>query len=474
MGALGLRSLPADRGARLLRASEAAFYPLYPALVAVVGRVLGGHFVLGGILVSLLAALGAFVLLERLAEERFGGSGARRALLYLALFPTAFFLQAVYSESLFLVLCLAAFVLAERGRFAYAGIVVGLAILTRPTGIVLLPALALIARRQSWKLVTALARRSGVSARALARGRRSVGVRPRRRNVAPASLAGRAARRDLGRPARRLGRRSSSSPPARTRTCTGLRSPRRTRRRSAPPSSTSSCSGFLVVFIALAAIAWRRLGAPYGLFAVLSLALPAQHPEHALAAPLAAALRPRDLPVLPRARVAQRPGAPRSRGDPRHQRTPPRGLRHAVGALGLGRIETRTDISRVNRRLVYWLLLVLALAGANYAARFSEGKPPKDILYQWDNAIGGVVQYGVILAFVLAIARGALLVARAAPAAELVVGRRPRARRARRDLRRLRDRLAAPPPRAASRASRPTTGTRLARRSSSPTRSSSA
>jgi len=136
--------------------SEAAFYPLYPALVSGVGRALGGHYILGGVLVSLLAALGAFVLLERLAEERLGGSGARRALLYLALFPTAFFLQAVYSESLFLLLCLAAFALAERGRFAYAGVIVGLAMLTRPAGIVLLPALALIARRQSWKLATAV------------------------------------------------------------------------------------------------------------------------------------------------------------------------------------------------------------------------------------------------------------------------------------------------------------------------------
>ena len=56
------------------------------------------------------------MLLERVAEERLGADGGRRAVLYLALFPTALFLQAVYSESLFLFLSLAAFVLAERGR----------------------------------------------------------------------------------------------------------------------------------------------------------------------------------------------------------------------------------------------------------------------------------------------------------------------------------------------------------------------
>jgi hypothetical protein len=127
--------------------ASAAFYPLYPALVAVLGRVFFGHYIAAGIVVSLAAALGAFLLLQRVAEERLGVDGSRRAVLYLALFPMALFLQAVYSESLYLLLVLAAFVLAERGRFAGAGVVTGLAILTRVTGVALLPALALLAWR---------------------------------------------------------------------------------------------------------------------------------------------------------------------------------------------------------------------------------------------------------------------------------------------------------------------------------------
>ena len=64
-------------------AAEAAFYPLYPALVAAIGRVFFGHYVLAGVVVSLAATLGAFVLLERLAEERLGAAGGRRAVIYL-------------------------------------------------------------------------------------------------------------------------------------------------------------------------------------------------------------------------------------------------------------------------------------------------------------------------------------------------------------------------------------------------------
>jgi Mannosyltransferase (PIG-V) len=127
--------------------ASAAFYPLYPGLVAALGRVFFGHYVLAGIVISLAAALGAFALLYRLAEERLGPDGAWRTVLYLAVFPTALFLQAVYSESLYLLLVLAAFVTAERGRFTAAGLLSGLAILTRATGIALLPALAVLAWR---------------------------------------------------------------------------------------------------------------------------------------------------------------------------------------------------------------------------------------------------------------------------------------------------------------------------------------
>jgi hypothetical protein len=94
----------------------AAFYPLYPLALAGVGRVFGGHYVAAGIVISLAAALAAFVLLYRLTETRLGADGARRAVLYLAVFPMALFLGAVYSESMFLALAIGAFVLAERGR----------------------------------------------------------------------------------------------------------------------------------------------------------------------------------------------------------------------------------------------------------------------------------------------------------------------------------------------------------------------
>ncbi len=127
--------------------STPAFFPGYPLLVAGLGRLLGERFLLAGLVVSLAACAAAFALLYRLVAKRLGRSDAVRTVLYLALFPTSFFLGAVYGESLFLLLAIGTFVLAERGRLGWAAVVCGLALLTRAQGVALLPALAVFAWR---------------------------------------------------------------------------------------------------------------------------------------------------------------------------------------------------------------------------------------------------------------------------------------------------------------------------------------
>ena len=95
--------------------STPAFFPLYPLLVAGLGRLLLGHYLLAGVLVSLAAGAAAFVLLYRLTCLRLGEEAARHTILFLAVAPTSLFFGAVYSESLFLLLAVATFLLAERG-----------------------------------------------------------------------------------------------------------------------------------------------------------------------------------------------------------------------------------------------------------------------------------------------------------------------------------------------------------------------
>ncbi len=57
-------------------------------------------------------------------------------------------------------------------------------------------------------------------------------------------------------------------------------------------------------------------------------------------------------------------------------------------------------------RLVGWLALVGALAALSYAAHFSGGDIPDDVLYEWGTAAAALVQYAIILGIVLALCRG--------------------------------------------------------------------
>jgi membrane protease YdiL (CAAX protease family) len=55
-------------------------------------------------------------------------------------------------------------------------------------------------------------------------------------------------------------------------------------------------------------------------------------------------------------------------------------------------------------RLVGWLTLVGLMIVLSYASRATEGKPDPDVLYRWSTAAGGVIQDGIILVVVLALA----------------------------------------------------------------------
>jgi hypothetical protein len=114
------------------------FFPLYPALVHVVVAVIGYSHVIGAaVLVANLAALPAFIGVGLLAADVYGRPAATFAVRALAAFPTAFFLAAGYSESLFLALAVFCLYFARREQWGWAALCAFLASFDRQFGIVL-------------------------------------------------------------------------------------------------------------------------------------------------------------------------------------------------------------------------------------------------------------------------------------------------------------------------------------------------
>jgi hypothetical protein len=114
-----------------------AFFPLFPIAIRMVSAA-GVSTVAAGLLIAAVGSLVAGVFLYRLAQDAFGEAAGSRAVLYLMLFPTAVFLVAPYSESLFLAGAVPAFFYARRDQWPRAAVPAAIAVGTRVTGIFLL------------------------------------------------------------------------------------------------------------------------------------------------------------------------------------------------------------------------------------------------------------------------------------------------------------------------------------------------
>ncbi|MDP8256119.1 MAG: mannosyltransferase family protein [Candidatus Alcyoniella australis] len=126
--------------------ATACFFPLYPLLMRGVNLVISEP-IISGMLVSNLCLLLFLMVLMRL-EQRTTAEDRERAVWYYLIFPTSFFLSAVYSESLFLLLSAGAFLAAQRGRWWLACLLAGISTACRPVGVLLGPPLLLLYLQQ--------------------------------------------------------------------------------------------------------------------------------------------------------------------------------------------------------------------------------------------------------------------------------------------------------------------------------------
>ena len=115
--------------------NRTAFFPLYPMLERALMYITHNDPFIAGLIISNLAGLGIFVVLYRLVKDDFSAELAERTVLYLAIFPTAFYLASGYDESLFIFLSLMSFYQLRKGHWWLAGIFGFLVSLTRSEGL---------------------------------------------------------------------------------------------------------------------------------------------------------------------------------------------------------------------------------------------------------------------------------------------------------------------------------------------------
>ena len=143
-----------------LQASSIAFWPLYPYLIRIISFLIPSPFVspqllltIGVILSNIFLVLALTVIYHLILKLGHRSQVAQLAVWYLLLFPTSFIFSSFYTESLFLLLSAGAILLALNHRWLPAGLTGGLAAITRPYGVlILIPVFIIALESTGWQL----------------------------------------------------------------------------------------------------------------------------------------------------------------------------------------------------------------------------------------------------------------------------------------------------------------------------------
>jgi hypothetical protein len=127
------------------------FFPLYPILIRLITFNFD-YINISALIVANVCSLIAFFYLYKLAKLEFDSKVAVKAVLFMSLFPTAYFLSAPYTEGLFFALVIASIYYARVGKWEISGLLSMFAALSRLAGLLLLPVLLVeYLHQKKWK-----------------------------------------------------------------------------------------------------------------------------------------------------------------------------------------------------------------------------------------------------------------------------------------------------------------------------------
>ncbi len=115
-----------------------AFFPVYPFLVKMISLLINDPLV-SGLLLSSVSSIGCIYFGFKVSKRLFDKKTAIHYIAVLLSFPTSFYLNAVYNESLFLLLILAGVWYSQTNKKLISGLLMGLSSGVRLVGLMLIP-----------------------------------------------------------------------------------------------------------------------------------------------------------------------------------------------------------------------------------------------------------------------------------------------------------------------------------------------
>ncbi len=131
-----------------------AFFPFFPILLSVARHIHITYIAFGLILNIVVSSIFVSIWYYYQRSQRVSGDIARYAVVSFLVFPTSFFLISLYSESIFLLLCMATFIAVSHRKWFIAAVCIGLATATRLVGIFLVPMIMLALLEDSYTILT--------------------------------------------------------------------------------------------------------------------------------------------------------------------------------------------------------------------------------------------------------------------------------------------------------------------------------
>ncbi len=129
-----------------------AFFPLYPLLTRIVAAPTGNTYIAGLIVSNAAILIGAWFL-YKLVEREKDRETARKATLFLFLFPTSYVFSCFMTEGLLITLTIGSWYFARKGNWLIAGILGMGSGMTKLVGLLIAPLLGLeYLRQKKWQL----------------------------------------------------------------------------------------------------------------------------------------------------------------------------------------------------------------------------------------------------------------------------------------------------------------------------------